>query len=75
MDPIFAAVTVAWIEKFGIQSGLVAEKQKALAVSVETAKCVNATGEFKIGERAPLRTRLRGKLRQDAVGFVEHEEH
>jgi hypothetical protein len=26
LDPIFAAMTVAWIEKFRIYSGLVAEK-------------------------------------------------
>jgi len=31
--------------------------------------------EFKIGERAPLRTGLGGELREDPVGFVEHKEH
>ena len=75
LNPIFAAMALAWIEQFGIQSGLVAEKQKALAVGVEAAQGVDAARKFEIGERAPLRTRLGGELRQDTVGFVEREEH
>lgn len=66
---------VARIEEAGVETGLVAEEQEALAVGVEAAEGVNAGGQAEVGERAPFGAGLGRELREDAVGFVEREQH
>ena len=75
LRPVFAAVGVAGIEQPGVETGFVAEKEEALAVGVEAAEGVDAGGEGEVGERAPFRAGLGRELREDAVGFVEREQH
>ena len=75
LRPVFAAMGVARIEEAGVETGLVAEEQEALAVGVEAAEGVNAGGQAEIGERAPFGAGLGRELREDAVGFVEREQH
>ena len=75
LRPVFAAMGVAGIEQPRVETGLVAEEQEALAVGVEAAEGVNAGGQAEIGERAPFRAGLGRELREDAIGFVEREQH
>jgi hypothetical protein len=75
LGPVFAAVGVARIEEAGVEAGLVAEKEEAFAIGVEATEGVDAGREFEVGERAPFRAWLGRELREDAVGFVEREQH
>lgn len=76
--PVFAFVGVARIEQAGVEAGLVGKEEEAFAVGVETAERVNAGRQARraeIGEGFPRGTGLGGELREDAVGFVEGDEH
>ena len=76
--PVFALVGVTGVEQAGVEAGLVGEQEEAFAVGVEAAERVNARRQARgteVGEGFPGGTRLGGKLREDAVGLVEGEEH
>jgi hypothetical protein len=75
LRPVFAAMGVAGIEQPGVEARFVAEEQQALAVGVEAAERIDAGGQAEIGERSPTRAGLGRELREDAVGFVEREQH
>jgi len=75
LGPVFAAMGVARIEQSGVEAGLVAQEEQALAVGVEATEGVDAGGQGEVGERAPFRAGLGRELREDAVGFVEREQH
>jgi hypothetical protein len=75
LGEVFPRVGVAWVEEAVDEGAFVGEEEKALAIGVETADGVDARREVEGGERAPLRAGLGGELGEDAVGFVEGEEH
>ena len=75
LGPVFAAMTVLWIQQLRIQAGLVCEQQESLGVGVEPTEWVNAGGQAKVGERAPPRARLRGELREHPVRFIQRAKH
>ena len=75
LRPVFAAMGVAGIEQPRVEAGLVAQEQEAFAIGVEAAERVDAGGQAEVGERSPFRAGLGRELREDAVGFVKHEQH
>jgi len=67
-------VGVCWVEEFGVESGLVGEKEESFAVAVEAAEGVDVLGEMEFGEGA-LSGMVGGELGEDSMGFVEGEKH
>ena len=79
-DALHLGVIFAWmgmprIEQAINESAFVREEEKAFAIGVETADRVDARRQIEFGECAPVGAGLGGELREDAVGFVESEEH
>lgn len=63
---------VLGIEKAFVQIPFIGKQQQSLRVGIQPPDRVDIFGEIKIRER-PVRTAIRGELRQNAVGFVECE--
>ncbi len=74
MRPIGARVSATGIEEAGVESGLVAQEEQALAVGIEAPDGIDARREAEAGKGAVGRA-VRGELREDAAGLVEGEEH
>ena len=74
LRPVSAGMGVFRIEEFGVQSGFVGKKKESFAVAVEASERVDVFRELEFGQRA-LSGMIRRKLREDAVGFVECQEH
>lgn len=73
--PILPTVSMLGIKEAGVEAGFVAEEEETLTVGVEPAERINVFGQTEVCEGAPLRAGLGCKLREDAVRFVEGEEH
>jgi hypothetical protein len=75
LSVVFARVRMAWVEKAIDEGAFVGEEEQAFAIGIEAADGIDARREAELGECAPCGAGLRGELREDAVGFVEGEEH
>lgn len=73
--PVFAAMGVLGVEEAVVQPRFIAEEKQALGVGIEAAERIDSTGQTEFGEGPPTRSRLGGELREDAVRFVEGEQH
>jgi hypothetical protein len=62
------------MEQALVQLRFVAQQQKPFGVGVEPANGINVLRETKIGQRA-LAWMVRRELGQDAIWFVESNEH
>ena len=72
---IFPRVCVARIEKAVNEGAFVGKDEKALAIGVEPAGGIHARGQVEAGQRVPGRAGFGRELREDAVRFVECDEH
>jgi hypothetical protein len=62
------------VKEPGVESRFIAQEEQPLGIRVEPANGINAGGEGKPGQGAVARG-VRSELGQDAVRFVEFDEH
>lgn len=74
LGPILTLVGMARVQEASVQLRFVAQEQEAFRIGVETADGIHALGKPELGQSAVGRT-IRRELGEDAVGFVECEEH
>lgn len=72
--PVGAFVGVERVEQPGIHRRFVRKQQQTFTVCIQAAQGIHIGREIELCQR-PVGTAIRGKLREDAVGFVKGKKH